>query len=119
MKKGNMSLMTKYEESQKKLRQVIAENYHVNDLINSYLANETEFLREKLQSTIRLHALKKISEQEFNSQVVQILEMISKNNKLNDEEQKMYDNLKKKNLNSLQEDKGFDKSKIEKNISGK
>ena len=45
--------------------------------------------------------------------------MISKNNKLNDEEQKMYDNLKKKNLNSLQEDKGFDKSKIEKNISGK
>ena len=89
MKKGNMSLMTKYEESQKKLRQVIAENYHVNDLINSYLANETEFLREKLQSTIRLHALKKISEQEFNSQVVQILEMISKNNKLNDEEQKV------------------------------
>ena len=119
MKKGNISVMTKYEESQKKLRQVIAENYHVNDLINSYLANETEFLREKLQSTIRLHALKKISEPEFNSQVVQILEMISKNNKLNDEEQKMYDNLKKKNLNSLQEDKGFDKSKIEKNISGK
>jgi hypothetical protein len=119
MKKGNLSVMTKYEESQKKLRQVIAENYHVNDLINSYLANETEFLREKLQSTIRLHALKKISEPEFNSQVVQILEMISKNNKLNDEEQKMYDNLKKKNLNSLQEDKGFDKSKIEKNISGK
>jgi hypothetical protein len=93
MKKGNISVMTKYEESQKKLRQVIAENYHVNDLINSYLANETEFLREKLQSTIRLHALKKISEPEFNSQVVQILEMISKN------EQIVFNNLDKiKNL---------------------
>jgi hypothetical protein len=119
MKSGNVTTVTAVEKAKKQLKQAIAENYHVKDLVNSYLSNETEFLREKLQSTIRLYALKKISEPEFNSQVVQILEMISKNNKLNDEEQKMYDNLKKKNLNSLQEDKGFDKSKIEKNISGK
>ena len=65
---------------------------------------------------MRLHALKKINDQEFNSQVIQILEIINKNTKLNDEEQKLYDNLKKKSLNSLEEDKGIDKSKIEKNL---
>ena len=116
MKSGNVTTVTAVEKAKKQLKQAIAENYHVKDLVNSYLSNETEFLREKLNSVMRIHALKKINDQEFNSQVIQILEIINKNTKLNDEEQKLYDNLKKKSLNSLEEDKGIDKSKIEKNL---
>ena len=119
MKSGNVTTVTKVEQAKKQLQKAIAENYHVKDLVNSYLSNETEFLREKLNSVMRLNALKKINDQEFNSQVIQILEIINKNTKLNDEEQKLYDNLKKKSLNSLEEDKGIDKSKIEKNLKNK
>ena len=117
MKSGDLTTTTAVEEANKKLYEVIAKNYHTKDLISNYLSCETEALRERLNACIRLHAIKRISDQEFNSTVIQLLQIIAKNSTLNQEEQKLYDDLKKKNLSSLQEDKGIDKSKLEQNLN--
>ena len=95
------------------------ENYNVKELLNTYLANEVAFLREKLKSLTRQLALKKISNDEYNSSSIQLLELIAKNTTLNEEEQKIYNSLKKKNMNQMQDDKGIHKEKIEKNINQK
>ena len=61
--------------------------------------------------------MNKLSKEEYSTSVIEILEIIAKNTKLNEEEQKLYDSLKKTNLTHLQEDTGIDKNKIEKNIN--
>ena len=61
--------------------------------------------------------MKKVTEQEFNSNVFAILQIISKNSKLNDEEKKLYYRISNNNLSSFQEDKGVDKTKLEKNLN--
>ena len=47
----------------------------------------------------------------------EILQIISKNTKLNDEEQKLYNKISNKNLSNFQEDKGIDQNKLEKNLN--
>ena len=61
--------------------------------------------------------MKKVTEQEFNSNVLTILQIISKNSKLNDEEQKLYNKISNNNLSNFQEDKGIDQSKLEQNLN--
>ena len=119
MKSGKSTTVTAEEEARMKLHQVLCENYNVKELLNTYLANEVAFLREKLKSLTRQLALKKISNDEYNSSSIQLLELIAKNTTLNEEEQKIYNSLKKKNMNQMQDDKGIDKEKIEKNINQK
>ena len=108
--------VTAEEEARMKLHQVLCENYNVKELLNTYLANEVAFLREKLKSLTRQLALKKISNDEYNSSSIQLLELIAKNTTLNEEEQKIYNSLKKKNMNQMQDDKGIDKEKLKKMI---
>lgn len=119
MKSGNSTTVTAEEEARMKLQEILRENYNVKELVNFYLVNEVGFLREKLKSLTRQLSLKKISIEEYNSSVIQILEIINKNFKLNEEEEKIYNELKKKNMNQMQDDKGIDKDKIEKNINQK
>lgn len=119
MKSGNSTTVTAEEEARMKLQEILRENYNVKELVNFYLVNEVGFLREKLKSLTRQLSLKKISIEEYNSSVIQILEIIHKNFKLNEEEEKIYNELKKKNMNQMQDDKGIDKDKIEKNINQK
>ena len=92
-------------------------NYSVKDLLSKYLTTETEGLREKLKALFHLKDMKKVSEEEFNSNVLEILQIISKNTKLNDEEQKLYNKISNKNLSNFQEDKGIDQNKLEKNLN--
>ena len=119
MKSGNSTTVTAEEEARMKLQEILRENYNVKELVNFYLVNEVGFLREKLKSLNRKLSLKKISIEEYNSSVIKILEIINKNFKLNEEEEKIYNELKKKNMNQMQDDKGIDKDKIEKNINQK
>ena len=119
MKSGNSTTVTAEEEARMKLQEILRENYNVKELVNFYLVNEVGFFREKLKSLTRQLSLKKISIEEYNSSVIQILEIINKNFKLNEEEEKIYNELKKKNMNQMQDDKGIDKDKIEKNINQK
>ena len=97
--------------------EIIGRNYSVKDLLSKYLTTEIEGLREKLKALIHLKDMKKVSEQEFNSNVREILQIISKNTKLNDEEQKLYNKISNKNLSNFQEDKGIDQNKLEKNLN--
>ena len=90
MKSGNSTTVTAEEEARMKLQEILRENYNVKELVNFYLVNEVGFLREKLKSLTRQLSLKKISIEEYNSSVIQILEIINKNFKLNEEEEKIY-----------------------------
>jgi len=117
MKKGDLTTSTEIDKAKKQMLEIIGRNYSVKDLLNKYLTTETEGLREKLKALIHLKEMKKVTEQEFNSNVLGILQIISKNTKLNDEEQKLYNSISNKNLSGFQEDKGIDQSKLEKNLN--
>ena len=117
MKTGELTTSTEIDNAKKKMLEIIGRNYSVKDLVNKYLTTETEGLRDKLKALIHLKEMKKVSEQEFNSNVLAILQIISKNTKLNEEEQKLYNRISNNNLSSFQEDKGIDQNKLEKNLS--
>ena len=117
MKKGDLTTSTEIDKAKKQMLEIIGRNYSVKDLLNKYLTTETEGLREKLKALIHLKEMKKVTEQEFNSNVLGILQIISKNTKLNEEEQKLYNSISNKNLSGFKEDKGIDKSKLEKNLN--
>ena len=117
MKTGELTTNTEIDQAKKKMLEIIGRNYSVKDLLNKYLTTETEGLREKLKALIHLKEMKKVTDQEFNSNVLAILQIISKNTKLNDEEQKLYNSISNKNLSNFQEDKGIDQSKLEKNLN--
>ena len=117
MKKGDLTTSTEIDKAKKQMLEIIGRNYSVKDLLNKYLTTETEGLRQKLKALIHLKEMKKVTEQEFNSNVLGILQIISKNTKLNEEEQKLYNSISNKNLSGFQEDKGIDQSKLEKNLN--
>ena len=117
MKKGDLTTSTEIDKAKQQMLEIIGRNYSVKDLLNKYLTTETEGLREKLKALIHLKEMKKVTEQEFNSNVLGILQIISKNTKLNEEEQKLYNSISNKNLSGFQEDKGIDQSKLEKNLN--
>ena len=117
MKTGELTTSTEIDNAKKKMLEIIGRNYSVKDLLNKYLTTETEGLRHKLKALIHLKEMKKVSEQEFNSNVLAILQIISKNTKLNDEEQKLYNKIINNNLSNFQEDKGIDQNKLEKNLN--
>jgi hypothetical protein len=62
----------------KKIYEILSQNYNVKDLLNSYLATESNCLREKLSQLKRDLTLYKLSSQEYESSVSQILEALSK-----------------------------------------
>ena len=117
MKKGDLTTSTEIDKAKQQMLEIIGRNYSVKDLLNKYLTTETEGLREKLKALIHLKEMKKVTEQEFNSNVLGILQIISKNTKLNEEEQKLYNSISNKNLSGFQEDKGIDQTKLEKNLN--
>ena len=117
MKTGELTTSTEIDNAKKKMLEIIGRNYSVKDLLNKYLTTETEGLRHKLKALIHLKEMKKVSEQEFNSNVLAILQIISKNTKLNDEEQKLYNKISNNNLSNFQEDKGIDQNKLEQNLN--
>ena len=119
MKTGELTTNTEIDKAKKKMLEITGRNYSVKELLNKYLTTETEGLREKLKALIHMKEMKKVSEQEFNSNVLQILQIISKNTKLNDEEQALYNKISKGNLSGFQEDKGIDQTKLEQNLNKK
>ena len=119
MKTGELTTNTERDNARKKMLEIIGRNYSVKDLVNKYLTTETEGLREKLKALIHLKEMKKVSDQEFNSNALSILQIISKNTKLNDEEQKLYNQISNNNLSNFQEDKGIDQNKLEQNLNKK
>ena len=119
MKTGELTTNTEIDKAKKKMLEITGRNYSVKELLDKYLTTETEGLREKLRALIHMKEMKKVSEQEFNSNVLQILQIISKNTKLNDEEQALYNKISKGNLSGFQEDKGIDQAKLEQNLNQK
>ena len=119
MKTGDLTTNTEIDKAKQKMLEITGRNYSVKELLDKYLTTETEGLREKLKALIHMKEMKKVSEQEFNSNVLAILQIISKNTKLNDEEQKLYNKISNNNLSNFQEDKGIDQTKLEQNLNQK
>ena len=95
MKTGELTTNTEIDKAKQKMLEITGRNFSVKELLDKYLTTETEGLREKLMALIHMKEMKKVSEQEFNSNVLQILQIIMKNTKLNDEEQALYNKLVK------------------------
>ena len=95
MKTGELTTNTEIDKAKQKMLEITGRNFSVKELLDKYLTTETEGLREKLKALIHMKEMKKVSEQEFNSNVLQILQIIMKNTKLNDEEQALYNKLVK------------------------
>ena len=119
MKKGDLTTATQIDKAKQEMLEIAGRNFSVKDLLNKYLTTETEGLRSKLKMLMHLKEMKKVSEQEFNSNALSILQIIIKNTKLNDEEQQLYNKISNNNLNYFQEDKGIDKNKLEQNLNKK
>ena len=119
MKTGDLTTNTEIDKAKQKMLEITGRNYSVKELLDKYLTTETEGLREKLKALIHMKEMKKVTEQEFNSNVLQILQIISKNTKFNAEEQALYNKISKGNLSFFQEDKGIDQNKLEQNLNKK
>lgn len=78
MKSGTLTTKTSLDEAQARINAILCENYNVKELLNSYLVTEQKFLREKLHSIERSFALNKISQEEYQWSVSQIIEAIGK-----------------------------------------
>ena len=120
VRSGELTTSSDIDKAKKEMLEIKGDrNYSVKDLLNKYLTTETEGLRVKLKELTNMKEMKKISEQEYNINALAILQIISKNSKLNAEEQKLYNRISNNNLSSFQEDKGIDQSKLEKNLNKK
>jgi len=117
VKRGELTTLTDIDKAKKEMLEISGRDNSVKDLLNKYLTTETEGLRVKLKELSHMKEMKKISEQEFNANALAILQIISKNTKLNEEEKKLYNRISSNNLSSFQEDKGIDQSKLEKNLN--
>ena len=117
VKSGELTTLTDIDKAKKEMLEISGRDNSVKDLLNKYLTTETEGLRVKLKELSHMKEMKKISEQEFNANALAILQIISKNTKLNEEEKKLYNRISSNNLSSFQEDKGIDQSKLEKNLN--
>ena len=117
VKSGELTTLTDIDKAKKEMLEISGRDNSVKDLLNKYLTTETEGLRVKLKELSHMKEMKKISEQEFNANALAILQIISKNTKLNEEEKKLYNRISSNNLSSFEEDKGIDQSKLEKNLN--
>ena len=117
VKSGELTTLTDIDKAKKEMLEIAGRDNSVKDLLNKYLTTETEGSRVKLKELSHMKEMKKISEQEFNANALAILQIISKNTKLNEEEKKLYNRISSNNLSSFQEDKGIDQSKLEKNLN--
>ncbi len=91
----------------------------MKELLSSFTNAEVGFLRDKLKKVISSYSINKISTQEYQASVSQLLEAIGKNSTFNDEEKKLNDSLQGKVMNTYEKDTGIDKNKIEKNLKNK
>ena len=117
MKSGQSSIKTEVEKAQEQLNKILCENYNTKEILGVYLTAETKFLRQKLSYLKDQFGIKKMSQEEFNQNAITILDLISKNNDLNPEEKKLYEELKSKSMKEMQKDEGIDKNKIEKKVA--
>ncbi len=60
--------------------------------------------------------MNKIGSDEYQASVSQLLEILSKNTELNNEEKSLYDIIKNKVMNKYEVDKGLNQNKIEQSL---
>ena len=95
---------------------ILKENYNVQDLLTSYSETEKIFLREKLKQVVQSYSIKKISFEEYQTQVTKLLESLSKITTLFEDEKKLEESIKNNVMNKYEVDKGISQNKIEKSL---
>lgn len=119
MRTGQSSVKTEAEKAQEEINKILCENYNTKEILGVYLNAETKFLRQKLTMLKDQLALKSISKEEFNQNAITLLDFISRKNELNEEEKKLYEDLKKTSMTHMEQDKGIDQDKLEKKVNKK
>jgi len=117
MTKGSLSTNTAIDDLKIKLAETINENYNVKELLKTFLSKEVFYLRENIKTLNNKLAINKISIEDYNVQVSQLLLAIAQNSELNDEDKALRDKLKQNViLNNYSKDDGLNKENIESKI---
>lgn len=118
MTKGNLSTNTELEDLKKRLAETINENYNVKELLKTYLSKEVYYLRENIKTLNNKLSIHKISNEDYQVQVSQLLLAIGQTTELNDEEKALRDKLKQNViLNNYSKDDGLNKESLENKIN--
>ena len=116
MKAGDITTKTKLEDARLRINAILCENYNVKELLNSYLITESNFLRDKLNRILREYNLNKINNEEYTTNVSQVLEALAKVTTLNENEESLYNSIKNNVMNKYEVDQGINQNRIEKSL---
>lgn len=111
---GDLKASSEADSAKLKLAELIVENYNVKEILNTYLSKEVVYLRANLKKLQNQQSIGKISNEQYQQELIQLLEAIAKVSELNDEEKSLNDNLKNKVISTnFSKDEGVDKYNIE------
>ena len=114
---GDLKTTSVGEEARKKIAETISENYNLKDLLNTFLSSEVYYLRHNLKKVINQYSIGKISFEDYQHSIAELLALISKNSELNEEEIKLNEEIKNKSImNKYSKDEGLSKDKIESSL---
>ncbi len=111
---GGLKASSEADNAKLKLAELIVENYNVKEILGTYLSKEVVYLRANLKKLKNLQSIGKISNDQYQQELIQLLEAIGKVSELNEEEKLLNNNLKDKVISSnFSKDEGVDKYNIE------
>lgn len=111
---GDLKASSEADSAKLKLAELIVENYNVKEILNTYLSKEVVYLRANLKKLQNQQSIGKISNEQYQQELIQLLEAIAKVSELNDEEKSLNDNLKNKVISTnFSKGEGVDKYNIE------
>lgn len=114
---GGLKATGATEEAKKKLAETISENYNIKELMGTFLASEVFYLRENLQKIINKYSIGKISSDDYQHSLSELLAAIGNVTQLNDQEVKLNEELKKNAImNKYTVDEGLSKEMVENKI---
>lgn len=117
MSSGDLKATGVAEEARKRIADTINENYNIKQLLGTFLSTEVFYLRENLQKIINQYSIGKISSDDYQFSISQLLAAIGKVTELNEHEIKLNEELKKNAIMSkYTTDEGLSKDKLEDKI---
>lgn len=89
MTSGSLKACSEMDEAKQRIAETIVENYHVKDLLGTFLSKEIYYLRANLSKLKSKFSIGKILIDDYQHELTQLLNAIEKVSELNEEERKL------------------------------
>jgi len=117
MNSGDLKASNEADEAKKRIAETIVQHYNVKEILGTYLSKEVFYLRANLKQIKEQFRLNKISFEDYQHQLAQLLEAIGKVTELNEEEKTLNSSINDKSiLSKMTLDEGVSKDSIESKI---